>query len=58
MGTLRSTIDMSGTVVNSCLLGVPAQDDSWFLWDDTHFPNGEIFEDGTIIFDGTEPEQS
>lgn len=51
MGTLRSTTDMSGTVVNGCTLGLPVVIDDVFYWDHSSIPNGEILEDGTIVVD-------
>lgn len=51
MGTLRSTFDHTGMVVNGCLLGYPAEIDEVLYWDDGKLPNGEILEDGTIVLD-------
>ena len=57
MGTLRSTTDHSGMIVNGVILGQPVEVDGnpdTYEWDDSAFPNGEIKADGTIIVD--EPE--
>ena len=54
MGTLRSTTDLTGLVVNGCLLGVPVFDEtnSMFMWDDNAFPTGTIDPSGVVIPDG------
>ena len=63
MGTLRSTSDHTGLVVNGITLGQPARDtddngelllDSEYRWDDSHLPNGVIEDDGTITIDESE----
>lgn len=59
MGTLRSTFDHTGMVVNGCLLGYPVEldgDPTTFEWDHYLIPNGEILEDGTIVPDEQDPE--
>lgn len=55
MGTLRSTTDHSGIEVNGVLLGVPAERDGLYLWDDPALRNGEMLEDGTIVPDEVTP---
>jgi YD repeat-containing protein len=57
MGTLRSTTDHSGLVVNGVLLGDPVDidgDPETFEWDDSAFPQGEIDADGNITLDEEE----
>ena len=57
MGTLRSTTDLSGLVVNGCLLGMPVFDEinSMFMWDDDAFPAGTIDQSGVVT--PTDPTQ-
>jgi hypothetical protein len=57
MGTLRSTTDHSGLVVNGVILGEPVEIDGnpeTYEWDHSAFPNGEIDADGSIILDEEE----
>jgi hypothetical protein len=57
MGTLRSTTDHSGMVVNGVILGDPVDidgDPETFEWDDSAFPQGEIDADGNITPDEAE----
>jgi hypothetical protein len=53
MGTLRSTTDLTGLVVNGCLLGMPVFDEanSMFMWDDNAFPTGTIDPSGDVTLD-------
>ena len=58
MGTLRSTTNLSGLVVNGCLLGMPIFDEenSMFLWDDDAFPTGTVDPSGVVTPDNiTQP---
>jgi hypothetical protein len=61
MGTLRSTTDHSGMIVNGITLGEPARDFDdeeqpvgEYRWDDARLPNGVIEDDGTITLDETD----
>jgi len=57
MGTLRSTTDHTGLVVNGVILGDPVDidgDPETFEWDDSAFPQGEIDADGNITIDEEE----
>jgi len=61
MGTLRSTIDHAGLIVNRVTLGQPARDIGEneepvgeYRWDDSRLPNGEIAIDGTVKLDEVE----
>jgi hypothetical protein len=52
MGTLRSTTDHTGLVVNGVILGQPLETDdpTVFEWDDSAFPNGECaVVDGALV---------
>jgi hypothetical protein len=58
MGTLRSTADHSGMVVNGITLGQPARgvDDNGepvgeYRWDDSRLPDGVISDSGDITVD-------
>jgi hypothetical protein len=54
MGTLRSTTNHSGLVVNGVILGEPVEIDGnpeTYEWDDSAFPNGEIDADGNVTPD-------
>ena len=56
MGTLRSNIDLSGLVVNGCLLGMPIFDEenSMFMWDDNAFPTGTVDPTGVVTSDSVD----
>jgi hypothetical protein len=61
MGTLRSTTDHTGMVVNGITLGQPVQDVDddgeplgEYGWDDGRLPTGEIDDAGVITVDETE----
>jgi hypothetical protein len=54
MGTLRSTTDHSGLVVNGVILGEPVEIDGnpeTYEWDDSAFPQGEIDAEGNVTPD-------
>lgn len=58
MGTLRSSTDHSGMLVNGIILGDPVElddDPNTWQWDDNRIPNGEILADGTIVIDPDAP---
>jgi hypothetical protein len=63
MGTLRSSSDCSGLLVNGITLGEPTftdvvlsldPDPLLFAWDDPRLPNGVIEDEGTITIDETD----
>ncbi len=52
MGTLRSTTDVKGMVVNGVLLGDPVEvdgDPATFEYDDSAFPNGQIISGAVVV---------
>jgi hypothetical protein len=58
MGTLRSTTDHSGMMVNGITLGHPARDFDnndepcgEYRWDDSRLPHGVIDDSGEITLD-------
>jgi hypothetical protein len=61
MGTLRSTNDHTGLMVNGITLGQAAREVNdndepvgEYRWDDSRLPNGVIEDDGTITLDEIE----
>ena len=61
MGTLTSTSDCSGMVVNGIALGDPTFTDEMtedsaplFAWDDARFPNGVLDDEGNLTIDEVE----
>jgi hypothetical protein len=61
MGTLRSTTDHTGMVVNKITLGDPVRDVDAdgqpvgeYRWDDSRLPNGVIEDDGSVTLDETD----
>lgn len=42
MGQIKSTIDLSGSMVNGILLGDPVKYGDKYIWDDDRIPDIEI----------------
>jgi hypothetical protein len=42
MGQIKSTSDLTGMIINDIILGNPARDGDYYIWDDDRIPSIDI----------------